>query len=84
MKLSIRRIGNSQGVVIPKSLLKQSQMDEREEVEVRVGVGEIILRKPEPMPREGWAEAARALREAGEDELVWSEFRNEVDKDLVW
>lgn len=84
MKLSIRRIGNSQGVVIPKSLLKQSQIDEKEEVEVWVGVGEIILRKLEPRPREGWAEAARELGEAGEDELIWPEFGNEADKDLVW
>lgn len=45
---------------------------------------EIILRKLELRPREGWAEAARELREAGEDELVWPEFGNEVDKDFVW
>ena len=34
----------------------------------------IVLRRPARAPREGWAEDAKALVEAGEGGLVWPEF----------
>lgn len=35
-------------------------------------------------PRAGWAEASRKIAEAGDDALVWPEFGNAEDEDLVW
>jgi antitoxin MazE len=32
----------------------------------------------------GWAEAARSIAEAGDDELVMGEFGNAEDSELVW
>jgi len=34
--------------------------------------------------RAGWAEAARSIAEAGDDELVMGEFGNAEDSELVW
>ncbi len=34
--------------------------------------------------RAGWAEAAKRIAEAGDDELVMGEFGNVADADLAW
>jgi antitoxin MazE len=35
-------------------------------------------------PREGWAGDSQCIAEAGDDALVWPEFGNESDAELVW
>ncbi len=44
----------------------------------------IVLRRPAGAPREGWAEDAKAIVEAGDGELVWPEFANIADAELTW
>ena len=82
MKISIRRMGNSQGVIIPKPLLAQAGLEG--EAEVTVEKGAIVLRKPSSGLREGWAEASKRVAAQGDDALVWPEFGNEADADLKW
>lgn len=82
MRTSIRKMGNSQGVIIPKPLLLQVGLEG--EADLVVENNAIVLRKPKDNPREGWAEASRKLAESGDDQLVWPEFANESDKDLEW
>lgn len=82
MRAAIHRIGNSQGVILPKSLL--AQLGLTSEVEMEIEQDAIVLRKPNRMPREGWAEASKALAAAGDDALVWPEFANEEDAQLEW
>ena len=67
MKTRIVRIGNSQGVRIPKPLLEESGI--RGEVGLEVNEGTIIIRSAERV-RAGWDEAFRAMAEAGDDELL--------------
>ena len=66
MKTRIIRIGNSQGVRIPKLYLQQTGLGE--EVELEVQDSEIVIRSAEH-PRQGWAEAFRAMAEHGDDKL---------------
>ena len=47
-------------------------------------LGNIPIRPVRRNPREGWAEDARRLAEQGDDVLVWPEFANEADNQLVW
>jgi antitoxin MazE len=82
MRAAIHRIGNSQGVILPKSLL--AQLGLTSEVEMEIEQDAIVLRKPNRTPREGWAEASKALAAAGDDALVWPEFANEEDAQLEW
>jgi antitoxin MazE len=82
MKTSLHRIGNSQGVIIPKPLLAQVGLSG--EVEMSVERDAIVLRRPARAPREGWADDAKALVEAGEDGLAWPEFANIGDSELTW
>ncbi|MEO5845738.1 MAG: AbrB/MazE/SpoVT family DNA-binding domain-containing protein [Caldimonas sp.] len=82
MEVSIRKIGNSQGVLIPKPILAQVRLEGTADLQVRDGVIEIRpLRRD---PRAGWAEDAKRLAARGDDAPAWPEFANEGDDKLVW
>jgi len=82
MEVAIRKMGNSQGVLIPKPLLAQVGLEGTADLQVRNGV--IEIRPVRRNPREGWAEDAQRLANLGDSELVWPEVSNEVDDDWVW
>lgn len=82
MQVAIRRMGNSQGILIPKPILAQVGMGDKADLQVRDGV--IEIRPVQANPREGWAEDARRVAESGDDKLVWPEFGNEGDGELSW
>lgn len=63
MKTRLVRIGNSRGVRIPKPLIAQARLTD--EVELRVHDGAIVIERG-TIPRAGWADAARAVRQGGE------------------
>ena len=67
MKTRIIRIGNSQGIRIPKLYLQQTGLNE--EVELDVHDKEIVIR-PVGHPRQGWADAFRTMAEHGDDQLL--------------
>ena len=81
MKVPIRKVGNAQGVVIPKSILAQVGLEHTADMRVRKGV--IEIRPVRRNPREGWSQHARRLAEHGEDTLVWPEFANDGDDTLI-
>ena len=67
MKTRIVRIGNSQGVRIPKLLLERSNLSE--EVELEAEENQIIIRSTR-QPRQGWADSFKAMAERGDDSLL--------------
>ncbi len=69
MKTNIINIGNSQGIILPSILLRQLKLSFKSGVEIKIENGAIIIK---PEPREGWAEAAKQMHAAGEDELLLS------------
>jgi antitoxin MazE len=84
MHVSIRQIGNSQGVVIPKPVLTQLGLNGGAGAEMTVEGDALVLRRAASATRAGWAEAAKKIAEAGDDELVMGEFGNAADADLAW
>ncbi len=66
MKTRIVRIGNSQGIRIPKPLLEQTGL--RGEVEISAQDDCLIIR-PARQPRTGWAAAFREMARRGDDGL---------------
>lgn len=82
MEVAIRKMGNSQGVLIPKPILAQVGLEGSADLQVRNGV--IEIRPLRPNPREGWADDARRLAQHGGDALVWPEVANAGDELLVW
>jgi antitoxin MazE len=82
MEVAIRKMGNSQGVLIPKPILAQVGLEGTADLQVRAGV--IEIRPVRRNPREGWDQDAQRLAGAGADALVWPELANEGDDKLVW
>ncbi len=67
MKTRIVKIGNSQGIRIPKLFLERSNL--AEEVELEAQDNQIIIRSLR-QPRQDWEEAFRAMAESGDDSLL--------------
>ena len=82
MEVAIRKMGNSQGVLIPKPILAQVGLEGTADLQVRNGV--IEIRAVRRNLREGWAEDARRVAGQRDDALVWPEFANDGDNELVW
>jgi antitoxin MazE len=82
MLVTIRRLGNSQGVLIPKPLLQQVGL--KDQAEMRVEGDALVLRRPKAAPRSDWAAASQKIASSGDDALVLPDFGNQGDKDLKW
>jgi antitoxin MazE len=82
MLTTIRRLGNSQGILIPKPLLQQVGLIDQ--AELLVEGDSLVLRRPKSAPRAGWAEAARSVAAACDDTLVLPDFANEDEAEMVW
>ena len=82
MQVAIRKMGNSQGVLIPKPLLAQLGLQGVADLRVRAGV--IEIRPVAAAPREGWAADAMQVAAAADDAMVWPEFGEPADAELKW
>jgi antitoxin MazE len=67
MKTRIVRIGNSQGIRIPKPLIEQTGLKGDVEIEARNGT---LLIKPAAKARAGWADAFKEMAKRGDDALI--------------
>ena len=82
MQVSIRKMGNSQGILIPKPILKQLGLVDAADLQVNGNV--IEIRPLKRKPREGWEQDSERLAATGDDAMVWREWGNEGDAELVW
>lgn len=67
MRVRIVKIGNSQGIRIPKPLLEQTGI--MDDVELEVEQNQIIIR-PVSNPRSGWDDAFKAMADSGDDIIM--------------
>ena len=84
MQTSLRKMGNSTGMIVPRALLNELQADVGTTIELKVEDGKLIATPASVNPRAGWAEDAAALGDETEEEMEWSRFGNEADADLKW
>lgn len=82
MEVTLRKFGNSKGLLIPKPILAQVGLEGTADLQVRDGVLEI--RPARRNPRDGWAEDAQRIAARDDDALVWPELSNSGDDELVW
>ncbi len=80
MKARLVCIENSRGVRLPKPLILEAGL--MDEVEVRVRDGALVITSA-VRPRAGWAEAARRLRQRGQDRLLDPPTATRLD-DVDW
>ncbi len=67
MRTRIIKIGNSQGIRIPKAILEHAGLEG--EVELEMQDGQLLIR-PVERARQGWEEAFRSMAEHGDDQLL--------------
>ena len=67
VKTRIVKIGNSQGIRIPKIFLEQSALGE--EVELALEAEQIVIRSARGV-RRGWEAAFQAMNARGDDDLL--------------
>ncbi|GHV77043.1 peptidase [Spirochaetia bacterium] len=82
MLVSVIPIGNSRGIRLPKNIIRELKIEDTVEMEVQGK--EIVIRRIEKKPREGWAEACAAMRERGEDELLISDTLPDTSFEWEW
>jgi antitoxin MazE len=84
MRASVRKLGNSAGVIIPRSMLTELGLTAGASVEMTLDDGRLVLAPVREKRRALWAAAAEQIAEAGDDALEWQEFGNADDDKLVW
>ena len=77
MEVTIRAIGNSKGILLPKPLLAQAGLEGHATATIKLENGAIVLRKPAKAVRAGWAKAAAAITANSGDDLLLGDFGNE-------
>jgi antitoxin MazE len=81
MKLKVIQVGNSKGIRIPQTLIRQYRIEDYVELELHT---DVILLRPSAGVREGWEEQFRASTadNAPETELnAWSSLPNHFDEE---
>lgn len=67
MKVNVVRIGNSKGIRIPKTILRQCHLTDALELEVQ---GNRLVLWSASRPRAGWEDAFRRMHTHGDDALL--------------
>jgi len=83
MRSSIRKIGNSKGIIIPQNILKECLIGDVVSIEVKDK--HIIISAPEEAKRKGWEQAFKKMAENGDDQLMMPDVFNDEDvTDWTW
>lgn len=85
MQSIIRAWGNSQGLYIPKKLLREASLSVNDSVEISVVDGALMIRKNAPEDRKRAAlKALREIRNAhrGSSDITGEDYRTERDEHI--
>jgi antitoxin MazE len=82
MLVSIIPIGNSKGIRIPKSILKQLGIHEK--VELEVHNKEILIKPVNDKPRTGWEDAFTEMHQNGDDRMLLSGIIDKEEFEWEW
>ncbi|MGD1920578.1 MAG: AbrB/MazE/SpoVT family DNA-binding domain-containing protein [Pleurocapsa sp.] len=81
MKIDIIKIGNSQGIRIPKTIMEQCGFTNS--VEMKIKDGNLVLSNHSV--REGWSESFQSMAANEDDELlIDGTISTEYDEDWEW
>ena len=83
MRTSLRKMGNSTGMIVPRSILGAIGVTTGAAMDLRVEDGKLIATPAERVARDGWAEAAAGLAATGEEQ-EWLGIGVADDATLTW
>lgn len=75
------KIGNSQGIRIPKTILEQVGVEEDDDVELMVSEERLLVVQPVEKPRRGWDEAFARMAATGDDALLDEPLPTQFDEE---
>ncbi len=78
MIVKVRKIGNSTGILLSKSIIEQCQI--KDEVNIEVKGDSIIVTPVQGKPREGWEQQFKAAGSLEDKENLMGEFNNKFDE----
>lgn len=86
MQTSLRKMGNSTGMILPKAILDELGLSSGAKVDLRVEDGKVIAEPVKRKVREGWEEAARIIgaEPLTDEERDWLELPYEFDDEWEW
>lgn len=83
MRTKLVAIGNSKGIRIPSSVLKQCGIEN--EIDMIIQDQKVIIHPVKRKHvREGWEEAFGAMHRNGDDTPLLNEIKNSFDEDWQW
>ena len=83
MKSSIRKIGNSKGIIIPQSFLKECSIED--EVTIELKDNRIVISATGDSKRKRREQAFKEMANNGDDQLIIPDlFKNEEITDWTW
>jgi antitoxin MazE len=83
MKSNIRSIGNSKGIILPRSFLKECFIED--EVNIEVKDHHIIISPADDVKRKGWEDAFKEMAVNDDDQLQFPDvFEDEDTTDWKW
>ena len=77
MRTAIRKIGNSKGVILPQTFLKECFIGD--EVSIEVKGTQIVISATEDTKRKGWEESFKQMAENGDDQLIIPDVFDDED-----
>ncbi|MEJ5994859.1 hypothetical protein WG904_10565 [Pedobacter sp. Du54] len=81
MIIKVRKIGNSTGIILSKSIIEQCAI--KEEVKIEVKGDSIIIRPVQKKPRENWEESFIKAGSLTDQSIIISNISNNFD-DEEW
>ncbi len=84
MRASIRKLGNSAGLILPKSVLTEMKVGVGDPVELKLSGEKLTIERVRRHRREGWEEDARRIAAEEPLDSEWLDLPNESDDKLVW
>jgi antitoxin MazE len=81
MRTTVRKIGNSRGVLIPAALLAACRIEN--EIELHIADGRLVM-EPVRAPRAGWFDNFGASKETTARSPEWPDVLSGDDRDWVW
>jgi antitoxin MazE len=85
MQTALRKMGNSTGIILPRSILGQIGLTTGAAMDLRVEDGKLIGTPIKSERRSQWAGAAAEIADAeNSEEAAWRGFGNDDDADLTW
>jgi antitoxin MazE len=86
MQTSLRKMGNSTGMIIPKAMLDELGLASGAKVDLRLVDGEVVVRPARRKVREGWAQAAEAIGAGGlsPEDRDWLDVDDPAEGEWTW